>query len=244
MRKQQFFRSIAIIIPIIALIFSSIEIAHSAIRVAPVIINMAAKGRSKITLTNTNKQDVTYSLRAFEWKQVNGLDKLDRAKDFIITPPIITLKPGERREVRIGLNQPNKEPIEKTYRLEIQEIPRNDEQQTSSGARTILRVLLPVFIAPANREARADTTWSVKRDKDEIVVRAENKGDLTEQFLSLSFSKSTNTAEPSIVVSNQDRILPKSWREWRVKSNDQPRQLLIRRNAKRNYEPVQNVIIR
>lgn len=98
-----------------------------------------------LTISNQSNQDATYELAGYRWTQQNGEDNLTLDKSFIVTPPVVTLFPGEVRNVRVGFMSAEQQgEVEQTYRLRISELQAATASE-GSGLNVRLQLLLPVF---------------------------------------------------------------------------------------------------
>lgn len=97
-----------------------------------------------VTLTNRTDEAESYEVSAYRWTQEDGENTLTADTNIVVTPPILTIPPGEDRIVRVGVINPPENKNELSYRLEMIEI-KNREKLTSGGLQVNLRLLLPVF---------------------------------------------------------------------------------------------------
>lgn len=96
-------------------------------------------------VTNSGQDPVAVQVRGFAWSQdADGSDRLDPA-DIRVNPSIMELTPGQKRLVRCSL-PPHAGPVESTFRLLVDEIPRGSPPPGTM--QTVLRLSLPVFRKP------------------------------------------------------------------------------------------------
>lgn len=115
---------------------------------------------SLLTINNTGSGTIDFEVSAEKWQQTeNGIDQLSPANgEIVVFPLILTVPPGESRNIRIGTRQPPST-IEETYRLLVAELPAADipeTQATGPQLRIIKRMSLPIFIEPLNPIATAE----------------------------------------------------------------------------------------
>ena len=73
--------------------------------------------------------------------------KLAPTEDIVVFPTVLELKAGDTRSLRLGAVVPFG-PIEKTYRVFLEELPAPEKPQARSTVRVLTRVGIPVFLAP------------------------------------------------------------------------------------------------
>jgi fimbrial chaperone protein len=78
---------------------------------------------------------------------------LSATEDVVVFPPLVTLAPGEQRNLRIGAATAFG-PVEKTYRVFLQELAPPEKPEGPSQVRVLSRIGLPVFLVPAQVQDR------------------------------------------------------------------------------------------
>jgi fimbrial chaperone protein len=131
------------------------EFAIMPLRVSLDRANRAAE----IVIRNDDKAPLRMQIEARAWRQdAEGRDHYDATDGLIFFPRALEVPPGDSRIVRVGIRAA---PVarEETYRLFIEQLPP-PEAAGASGAtlRVLLRVGVPVFVAPAQPERRAQIT--------------------------------------------------------------------------------------
>jgi len=123
-----------------------------ALRVGPTRIDLSTR-RPVVALEVQNSADVATlaQIDVFTWTQEGAGDVLVPTTDVIATPLVISLAAGETRVVRVGLREPNRTAIERSYRLFVREVAPTFAPGT--GLHFALRIGVPVFALPA--EARS-----------------------------------------------------------------------------------------
>jgi fimbrial chaperone protein len=123
----------------------------SAFDVSPISLTLSDKVPSAmLAVKNHGTEALRFQVTGFAWDQKpNGDMVLNPTKDIVFFPAMLTLKPGEERNLRVGLNSPVAA-VEKSYRIFVQELP---PLQSSKSDATSIRVLtkmgIPIFVAPA-----------------------------------------------------------------------------------------------
>jgi fimbrial chaperone protein len=120
------------------------------VQVNPVVVSLSPAARSAIvTVKNQGAEATRYELQARSWGQSPaGEMVLGPTDDLAVYPPVLSLGPGEERNVRIGAVTPSG-PVEKTYRVFLQELAPPEKPEGTVQVRVVSRIGLPVFVAPA-----------------------------------------------------------------------------------------------
>lgn len=124
------------------------------LQVSPISLQFQAREQGQpFWLSNSGTQPLRAQIRVQRWSQAEGVDKLEPANDLIASPPTVEVQPGQRQLIRIVRPQTQPAPVERAYRLIVDELPpTNAPQGGASGApaglQFLLRYSVPVFIAP------------------------------------------------------------------------------------------------
>ncbi len=157
------------------LMTGSVHADTLALRVAPVLIDVAAPGRAaQLTLRNEHGAALNVQLRIFKWVQNGSGDRLVETDDVAVSPPIVTLAPRTEYIARIVRTAKMPAETEESYRLLVDEIP----QPGASGNKTVsfvVRQSIPVFFG-GSKARPADVAWAIRREAKAIVLTASNSG--------------------------------------------------------------------
>lgn len=121
----------------------------SGLNISPVQVWLSPEtARSLLTLRNEGPEDARYQVSVVAWDEdaSSGM-KLAPTEDIVVFPLVLELKVGETRSLRVGAVVPFG-PVEKTYRVFLEELPPPERPQTRSTVRVLTRVGIPVFLAP------------------------------------------------------------------------------------------------
>ena len=114
-----------------------------------------------ITVRNTGGSSISMQVDTVAWRQENGQDLLEPARGLVINPPIFSLGAGESQVVRIALRGAPARDRETMYRLLVAELPPPaEERKAILGPLVLLRMSIPVVVAPLSGEAKAAAVWS------------------------------------------------------------------------------------
>ena len=105
-----------------ALIASSAR--ASGLNVTPIQLRLSPQTtKAMLTLRNDGPETVRYQVSASSWNQTSrGELQLAPTSEVLFFPALFTLKPGEERNVRVGVGTPFGL-VEKTYRVFVEELP-------------------------------------------------------------------------------------------------------------------------
>ena len=123
----------------------------SSFTLSPVRVFLSRTTHSEtLTLRNESDQPISFQVSASEWHQnPDGSMALSPTDDVVFFPVLLKLKPGEARNLRVGVTVPPA-PIEKTYRLFVEELaePRNAEAGAAPSVRFLTKMGVPIFVEP------------------------------------------------------------------------------------------------
>lgn len=121
----------------------------AGLNVSPVQIHLTpAESKALLTLRNDGPAETRFQVSAVGWDEdaVKGM-VLTPTQDVVFFPALFALKPGESKNVRVGVTVPFGA-VERTYRLFVEELPPPEKPSASSSVRVLTRVGIPVFVAP------------------------------------------------------------------------------------------------
>lgn len=140
---------------IVVLAFPQEKTAYAnSFQVSPIRINLAPNESSTlITIRNEAKERLRLQVSVSAWDQSNSGDMvLVPTQEIIFYPTLLTINPGDQRNVRVGTKNAVVEK-EKSYRIFIEELP-SQLKLTTTGVRLLTRMSVPIFIQPTKPEAR------------------------------------------------------------------------------------------
>jgi len=118
---------------------------------------------SQIAVRNDDSAPLRMQVQAMTWRQdAEGKDQYEVSDDPIFFPRALEIMPGESRIIRVGVKAT---PLsqEETYRLFVEELPPAAPAEPQTGGaslRVYLRVGVPVFVAPAQSQNKAEINES------------------------------------------------------------------------------------
>ncbi len=128
------------------------------VNIQPLSLTLRAASPSDVvTLENRGTSAVRFEVTGFVWNESSsGGMLLTKADDLIFFPTMLTIEPGARRTVRVGLSGIHAATLERTYRVFFEELPSTaaiEAGQSAIAVRT--RFGVPVFVTPTVRPRTA-----------------------------------------------------------------------------------------
>ncbi|HVI56923.1 MAG TPA: molecular chaperone [Luteibacter sp.] len=148
----------------------------SGLQVSPIGLSLASTAQADaLWLTNTGSEPVHAQVRVFRWSQADGKDVLEPSRDLVVSPPMVTIAPGDRQMVRVIRQVPAPARTEASYRVIVDELPIDAGDRP--GLTFVLRYSVPVFLAPAGDPAvKAALQASWEHSPDGPILRVGNAG--------------------------------------------------------------------
>lgn len=161
----------------------------ASLQVSPITLELQAREPAQgLWLSNSGAQPLQAQVRVYAWAQENGEDVLKPTKDLVVSPPMLTIPPGQRqivRLVRVGAGQ-MPPATEKTYRVVIDELPVALGVE-GDGVKFVLRYSVPAFIAPAAQGSQAASVqWDLQEGAEGPVLAARNSGNIRAKITTVS----------------------------------------------------------
>lgn len=147
--------------------------------VNPVKLFFSPKQKTDIIkIKNNAEQELSLQLTVFSWAQdEEAEDMYSPTEDIIVFPKILTIEGGTERIIRVGTRVPAGNG-EKTYRLFLEELPTpRDAPEEGATLRTLMKVGVPIFIAPVRAEA-AGGIEGVGLKKGRLSLTVRNTGNV------------------------------------------------------------------
>ena len=155
--------------------------ASAAVQVTPIRIELTrAAPNALVALFNEGTEDVRFELQVVSWTQdESGKMQLENTKDVFLYPPLLVLKPGERRNARVAVEPTLFGPVEKAYRLIAQELPR-PPAPGSSRVQVLTRLSVPILVRPEKpvQDLRVE---ALALEKGRASFRVVNGGNVAER---------------------------------------------------------------
>jgi len=189
---------------------------HGAnLQISPVTLNLRApQSAAGINLQNLGDQPMYGQVRVFAWEQRDGDEVLAPTQELVASPPIVEIAANSRQTIRLVRAQGGPVAQEKTYRVLIDEVGRDDDPGRS-GVDIRLRYSVPVFVLPAGAPGKEILDWQVFREQGAWMLRIKNSGNVHAQIGAMTF---TNQAGNVFVISKGlfGYVLAARMRVWRL----------------------------
>jgi fimbrial chaperone protein len=144
-----------------------------SLSVSPVRVEIQSpRTAAVVEIENSGTQPAQLQVERYQWTSSGGDGGMVPTQDFIVTPPILTLAPGQRQIVRVMFLKPTDPRTEASYRLIFQETPLGDPPPNTVA--TMLRLNLPVFVTPPG--AKPQLAWSLASTGGQTRLRVRNSG--------------------------------------------------------------------
>jgi len=143
---------VAAVAAVAALIATSPAFA-SDLNVQPISIHLKPNRSSDtITVENRGSETIRIQVSGFAWDQdATGAMKLEPSNDLVFFPVLLTIEPGKKKSVRVGLQNTAPTAIEKTFRVFFEELPSVKSQLApeTTGLTLLSKFGVPVFLDPS-----------------------------------------------------------------------------------------------
>jgi len=158
-------------------LLASAGLARAAeVEVGPVLVTLTPSTRNAlVTIRNQGKETSRFEIQARAWSQgPSGEMELSPTEEIAVYPPILTVAPGEERNIRVGAVAPFGF-VERSYRVIVQELAPPETPESGAQVRLLTRMLLPIFLSPAKPVEKAVVADLVAR-AGQVTFRLSNEG--------------------------------------------------------------------
>ena len=137
----------------IAVMIAAAPAFASDLNVQPISIHLKPNRTSDtITVENRGTETIRIQVSGFAWDQdATGAMKLDATRDLVFFPVLLTIEPGKKKSVRVGLQNTAPTLTEKTFRVFFEELPSVKSQLApeTTGLTLLSKFGVPVFLDPS-----------------------------------------------------------------------------------------------
>jgi len=133
----------------------------ASLQIAPTTINLPPKGgNATLYVINNGSEPIGVQVESFAWAQQGGGDALTPSPAIQVSPPMTSLKPGERQVIRVRV-QAAAGGQEQAYRLVANELP-NAAAVQRDRVQFRFTFSVPVFTGSSRDDAPASgLAWSL-----------------------------------------------------------------------------------
>lgn len=131
-------------------------LAYAGVAISPVVVEMNSPRRAvSVSVHNSGDRPITLQSDVMLWQQLEGSDRYEPTDAFLVVPPIAEIQPGASQVFRLLLRAPVPSPLERTYRLILEDITENQVKDGQAAISFRLTHNLPIMIAPAGKVRNA-----------------------------------------------------------------------------------------
>ncbi|MGH7067219.1 MAG: fimbrial biogenesis chaperone, partial [Acetobacteraceae bacterium] len=153
---------------------------------------------------------VTLQARPFAWAEPDSeRDTLTPTQDLELSPPFFPLAHGDVQILRLVLPAAST-PTGRYFRILLDELPQPGR---SRGVSMVLRISLPVFMAPSDPDAAPRLAWRIGPDG---TIEARNTGDDWDEVTGLSLMLPGGARRTPRLDATSPYLLPGAARRWRT----------------------------
>jgi fimbrial chaperone protein len=224
-----------------ALAATACVVQASGLQVSPIGLRLATSASAEaLWLTNTGTGPVHAQVRVFRWTQADGKDLLEPSRDLVVSPPMVTIAPGDRQLVRV-IRQvaPASDGMETAYRVIVDELPVDAADRP--GLTFVLRYSVPVFLAPLGDPAmKATLRAGWEKGPDGPHLRIHNTGNGHAQVADLTW-QGTQGRRVLLLPGLVGYALPGATMRWKLPPDAQLTDGTLR--ARLNGEPSESTLV-
>lgn len=165
-----------------------------SIDVSPIHVHFSAqKMVTSVTIRNEGDHVLVVQAKPKLWTQKNGDDVYKDTQDILVSPPIISIPPGDKQIIRIALMRAPELKKELTYRVYLREIPNYSVNHQPGKVFIAFRIGLPVFVAPSDSDSvktqkEKPLIWRAYwLKKGQLAVSVKNPNEVHTEFDGVSF---------------------------------------------------------
>jgi fimbrial chaperone protein len=182
--------------------------------VNPVRIDLAPeRPNNSLQISNQGPDPALVQAHVVLWSLVNNEEIESPTQDVVVNPPIFRIGPAAKQVIRVGSRSPNRSHNELSYRLILEEVP--PRISTVPGLRTVLRISIPLFIAPVNQTSPVMVWTAQKTAPGVLTITGRNNGTRHLQVKQLQLVPS-RVPEAVATVSRLQYLLPGESRQWQM----------------------------
>lgn len=124
--------------------------AANGLTISPVVVEIGAARRVvSVTVTNRTAKPITLQSQTRLWQQVNGVDHYAPSDDLLVVPAMAQVGANASQVFRITLRRPVPAPLERTYRLILDDITAEQAPDGRAAVAFKFSHNLPVMVAPS-----------------------------------------------------------------------------------------------
>jgi len=162
----------------LSLLFGAAAAQAGNYGVSPLDVQFSAQQKSAVlTVTSEDKEPISLRLRAMRWTQNDkGEDYYEEASDLIFFPKRLELKAGDKKIVRVGVNEVPAS-AERAYRLFLEELaPPTKPGDGVTRLSVLVNIGVPVFVSPPAAKPGFTIERASVEKNGSLQLQVSNKG--------------------------------------------------------------------
>ncbi|HVT35489.1 MAG TPA: fimbria/pilus periplasmic chaperone [Nevskiaceae bacterium] len=195
---------------------------REGLTVSPVQTTLEPGQRAtSVTMVNSTDDNKVIQAEVMRWTHVDGQDHYEPAGELLVNPPLFKLAAGASQIVRVGFAQPPAgREREVQYRLYLQEVPSQDQQAPFAGAqlKMLLRLGVPVFVAPAAIQAESIKWRAIRRGSD-IELQLTNASNAHVRAAEVALGPHDGKPEDFVHANSFAYVFPGETHSWTLQPN-------------------------
>ena len=200
-------------------VFSAIPArAAGTLELAPTTLELAKGEPGVLYIANRGIETATIQIEAYDWLQDDGNNQLHSSSTFLLSPPLLTVEPGERALVRVIADPPPRT-TETAYRLIISELPSVSREPTPNTLTMLMQFSVPVFVGPGDG-ARPVLSWTANQTESGMAIFVRNDGSMTAKLTELQITDSAGRPAVPEDHTGMTYVLPGAERHWNVSAGN------------------------
>jgi fimbrial chaperone protein len=192
-------------------------LSAASINVSPVVVEVGSPRKAvAVTITNNSNRAVTFQADALTWRQDNGVDRYEPTGDLLVVPSVLEIPPNGGQVIRVVLRKPAPSPVERTYRLILEDITTDVAPPEGKGLAFRFTHNLPVMIAPSAK-VQNSMQWkpcAAPAPAKQLCVSLRNSGNRRIKVASIKLGG--DAWQQTLPLKEQLNVLAGAYREWRL----------------------------
>lgn len=191
------------------LLLACASLGATSLRTAPTrIILDAGLNATEVSVSNTSDAPLFAQVRLYAWTQQDGHDRLLPTREMAVSPPLIEIPPHQQQLVRVIRLGTTSTDHEGSYRIIIDQLPRQEVQ----GPQTVLRYSAPLF-APPHAPGTHRLSASLQGQGSDWLLRIDNQGSRHARLADLEYRDANGKRLP-IARQLAGYVLPGQFKTW------------------------------
>lgn len=191
------------------LVLACASLGATGLRTSPTrVVLDAGLDATEVAVSNTSDAPLFAQVRLYAWTQQDGHDRLLPTREMTVSPPLIEIAPHQQQLVRVIRLGGTSTGREGSYRIIIDQLPRQEAQ----GPQTVLRYSAPLF-APPHAPGTHRLTASLQRQESDWLLRIDNQGSRHARLADLEYRDASGKRLP-IARQLAGYVLPGQFKTW------------------------------